>query len=70
VAGRAALGAGHLEIACSLLEPVVELLSASGETDGWGYRYQLPRTMALAIRGWTDQAAAALAALEKKRHPS
>ncbi len=69
VAGRAALGAGRLDAACSLLDPVVELLSASGETNGFGYRYQLPRTIALAMRGSTDEAAAALATLEMQRHP-
>jgi DNA-binding CsgD family transcriptional regulator len=70
VAGRAALGAGRLDTACAFLEPVAELLSASGETNGWGYRYQIPRTIALAMRGATDQAAAAIVALEQVRHPS
>ena len=35
VAGRAALAAGRLHTASSLLEPVVELLTASGETNGF-----------------------------------
>jgi DNA-binding CsgD family transcriptional regulator len=68
VAGRAALAAGHLDSACSLLHPAVELLTASGETNGWGYRYQLPRTIALAMRGLTVEAAA-LGTLENLRHP-
>lgn len=69
VAGRAALGAGRLRTAGSLLEPVVELLSASGETHGWTYRYQLPFTIALAMRGIADEAAAALSTIENRRHP-
>jgi DNA-binding CsgD family transcriptional regulator len=36
---------------------------------GWGYRYQVPRVTALAISGSTVEAAAALAALNKKRRP-
>jgi DNA-binding CsgD family transcriptional regulator len=66
VAGRAALGAGHLHSACMLLEQAAEGLSASHPI-GWGYRYNVPRTTALAMRGLTDEAAAALAALDKVR---
>jgi DNA-binding CsgD family transcriptional regulator len=36
---------------------------------GWGYRYQIPRATALAVCGSTDEAAAALAALDKVRRP-
>ncbi len=68
--GRAALGAGRLDTACSLLGPVVEGLAASGETNGYGYRCRLPYTIALAMRGSTDEATAALATLEERRHPS
>ena len=63
VAGRAALGAGDLHSACSLLGQAVEGLSESHPI-GWGYRYNVPRTTALAMRGLTDEAAAALAALD------
>lgn len=70
VAGRAALGAGQLDTACSLLGPVVEALSASGESNGWTYRCRLPLTIALALRGLAVDAVAALSALEKQRHPS
>ncbi|HEX2285160.1 MAG TPA: AAA family ATPase, partial [Mycobacterium sp.] len=70
LAGRAALGGGDLRAACSLLEPVVELLFGSGETNGFGYRYQLSLTIALAMRGLTKEAEAALATLENRRHPS
>ena len=69
VAGRAALGAGHLDTACLLLERAAVGLSASGHAIGWGYRYHVPRTTALAIRGSTGEAAAALAALDKMRRP-
>ncbi|MGH3968689.1 MAG: helix-turn-helix transcriptional regulator, partial [Mycobacterium sp.] len=65
VAGRAALGAGHLDTACSLLEPAVELLLASD--DYWTYLAQLFHSIALAMRGSTEAAAAALGALEA--HP-
>ena len=63
VAGRAALGAGDLHSACLLLGQAVEGLSESHPI-GWGYRYNVPRTTALAMRGLTDEAAAALAALD------
>ena len=62
VAGRAALGAGHLDTACVLLERAAGGLSASGDAIGWGYRYHIPRATALAMRGSTGEAAAALAA--------
>jgi DNA-binding CsgD family transcriptional regulator len=67
VAGRAALGAGRLDAACSMLQPIDLLI---GESNGWGYRYQLPHAVALAMRGSSDAAAAALAGAEKHRHPS
>jgi DNA-binding CsgD family transcriptional regulator len=70
VGGRAALGGGRLDTACSLLKVVVGVLSASGETIGWGYLCQIPRTIALGMRGLADEAAAAFAELEKQRHPS
>jgi DNA-binding CsgD family transcriptional regulator len=70
VAGRAALGAGRLDTASALLDPAADALYASGEANGWAYRCQLPRTIALAMRGLTDEAAAALDLLEKHRHPS
>lgn len=67
VAGRAALGAGQLDAACAMLQPIDLLI---GESNGWGYRYQLPHAIALAMRGSADDAAAALAGAEKHRHPS
>ena len=66
VAGRAALGAGRLDTAGSLLEKAAVALSAS-HAIGWGYRYHVPHTTALAMRGSTGEAAAALAALDKLR---
>ena len=68
--GRAALGAGHLDEAGALLGPAVDLLSAAGDSKGFGYRYRLPSVIALAIQGRSDDAAAAAAALEQARHPS
>ena len=70
VAGRAALAGGQLDVACSGLRPTVTALIGSGETNGWAYRYLLPLTIALAIRGATDEADTALEKLEKHRHPS
>jgi DNA-binding CsgD family transcriptional regulator len=69
VAGRAALGAGRLDAASSLLEQAAVALSASGHAIGWGYRYHFPRSTALAIRGATGEAADALAALDELKRP-
>ncbi len=66
VAGRAALGAGDLHTASPLLEQAAGGLSASYPI-GWGYRYNVPRTTVLAMRGLTDEAAAALAGLDTVR---
>jgi DNA-binding CsgD family transcriptional regulator len=70
VEGRAALCAGHLETACSLLGQVVEAFAASGESNGWAYRCRIPHAISLAMRGLVGDAVAALAELEKQRHPS
>jgi DNA-binding CsgD family transcriptional regulator len=70
LAGRAALGAGRLDNACALLVPVVDLLRAVDETNGFSYRYQLSCTQALAMRGSAEAATDALDALEQLRHPS
>jgi DNA-binding CsgD family transcriptional regulator len=69
IAGRAALGAGRLDTACLRLEHAAGALAASGHAIGWGYRYHVPHTMALAMRGLTDAAGAAHAALDKLRRP-
>jgi DNA-binding CsgD family transcriptional regulator len=69
VAGRAALGAGNLETSCALLEEAAAALSASGYAIGWGYRYHVPYTTALAMRGCTAEAAAVLDALDELRRP-
>ncbi len=69
VMGRAAAGAGRLDTACSLLAQAVEGLSAAGHTLGWGYRYRVAYTTALAIRGCAEEAGAAIAALDTQRRP-
>lgn len=69
VEGRAALGAGRLHTASHLLEGVVEAFASSGDINGLAYVHHLPRTIALAMRGMTDDAVNALAALEDRRHP-
>jgi DNA-binding CsgD family transcriptional regulator len=68
VAGRAALGAGDIHSACALLEQAALGMSGTHPL-GWGYRYHIPHATALAVRGSTDEAAAALAALDKVRRP-
>ncbi len=69
VAGRAALGAGNLGKSCELLEEAAAALSASGHAIGWGFRYHVPYATALAMRGSTEAAAAALGALDKVQRP-
>lgn len=64
VAGRAALGAGHLDDAIGLLEQATAALSAAGHAVGWGYRYRIPLATALAMRGSLDEAASVLADLD------
>ena len=59
----------NLDTACSMLEQAAVALSASGHAIGWGYRYHFPRSTALAIRGSTDEAAAAIIALDELRRP-
>jgi DNA-binding CsgD family transcriptional regulator len=69
VAGRAALGAGRLDTASLLLEQAAVALSNSGHAIGWGYRYHIPHATALAVRGSTDEAAAALVQLDELGRP-
>jgi predicted ATPase/class 3 adenylate cyclase len=70
VVGRAALGAGRLPDALSLLDSAAVTLNAISATNGWEYRTQLALTVALAMTGMTDEAAAALSTLDELRHPS
>jgi len=69
IAGRAALGAGDLHTACLLLHQTADALSDLGYAIGWGYRYHVPRATALAMRGATAEAAAALEALDQLQRP-
>jgi DNA-binding CsgD family transcriptional regulator len=69
IAGRAALGAGSVDVARALLEPAVEMLVASGDANGWAYRYQLPLTVAVSMCGSRRDAEVALVTLEQIRHP-
>ncbi|WP_135454130.1 LuxR C-terminal-related transcriptional regulator [Mycobacterium sp. DL99] len=66
--GRAASGAGQLGVVAELLDPVVEMMRAAGERNGFGYRFHLPRVTALAIRGMADDGT--LAELDGYRHAS
>lgn len=67
VAGRAALGAGDLLTATTLLQEAADGLSAAGYEIGWGYRYRVPQATALAMSGQTEAAVAALTALADVR---
>lgn len=69
VAGRAALGEGRLRDACAQLQDRV-IENYPGTINGWGYRCQISRTIALAMRGYVDEAQAAAVALEERRHPA
>lgn len=69
ISGRAALEAGQITTALPLLDLAVDALSASGETNGFGYRYQIGRTQALALSGDRVAAAHARAELDGHRHP-
>jgi hypothetical protein len=68
--GRTALASGRLVSASYLLGQASEKLAAAGDTHGWGYRVELSRTTALAMRGLTDKATDSLQRLEMLRHPS
>ncbi|WP_281249965.1 LuxR C-terminal-related transcriptional regulator [Rhodococcoides yunnanense] len=70
ISGMAALAAGRVGTALPLLDLSVLALSTSGETNGFGYRYQLGRTRALALSGDTAAARRSLSELEAHRHPS
>lgn len=70
LAGRAALAAGHLDTACALLGPAVDLLFTAGDTNGFGYQYHLPHTVALAMQGCPEAASAAFTQLEAHKYPS
>lgn len=70
LAGQAALGAGRLDTACSVLESAVGLVTAWNTATGFRYRCQISLTTALAMRGLTDQARAARERLDAYRHPS
>jgi DNA-binding CsgD family transcriptional regulator len=52
-----------------LLEHAAAALSDSGYDIGWGYRYHVPLSTALAIRGSPREAAAALASLDNLQRP-
>ena len=70
VAGQAALGAGQLDEACSLLTSAVESVTSWNAATGFGYRYRILLTTALAMRGMSDEAGAVQASLQVHWHPS
>jgi DNA-binding CsgD family transcriptional regulator len=70
MACRATLGAGHIQAACGMLEPIVTTLGLMTEGVGMTYEYLLMQSMALGMAGSTEKAAAALAAADQHRHPA
>lgn len=64
--GRAALSRGDLDPACRHLQEAADGLSVS-HAGGWGFRYRVAQVTALAMRGSTDAAAAALRGLDGVR---
>jgi len=73
IAGRAALGGGRLDAACTHLKSAVEGLSASGKTGGmygFGHRYQISYAIALAMRGLIADATATFGSLDHQRFAS
>ncbi|OBI15634.1 helix-turn-helix transcriptional regulator [Mycobacterium sp. E2327] len=68
IAGRVAVGSGRLDEARRLLTTVVEFFA--GDSNGLRYRYLVPLTTALAMCGSTDDAVAALGAVEAEHHRS
>jgi DNA-binding CsgD family transcriptional regulator len=70
IAGRVALGAGRIDDAHALLAPAIEAFFATGDVNGFGYRYQILDTMALAMTGADEECAAALAHLEQHHYAS
>ncbi|MBX7434806.1 LuxR C-terminal-related transcriptional regulator [Mycobacterium sp. Y57] len=69
VTGQVALAAGHLDSACSLLASAIDLVTGWNSTAGFRYRYQILLTTALAMRGMTQQAKQACAAIDACWHP-
>ena len=70
ITGRAALGAGRPAEAHALLGPVIEAFFATGDVNGLGYRFQISDTIALAMLGEIDSAAAAFHHLEQHTYRS
>jgi DNA-binding CsgD family transcriptional regulator len=67
VAGRVALANGRLDVAAEKLGAVVDLMRAAGDTNGFAYRFALPRAIALAMRGVADEST--LSDVDQRRHP-
>jgi DNA-binding NarL/FixJ family response regulator len=70
VTGRAALGSGRLDAARSLLEPVLQRFSASGNTNDIWYHCQPRLITVLAMQGRVDEAVTALAEFARRPHPT
>ncbi len=70
VSGQAALGAGRLDRACADLEKATGRVTAWNPATGFGYRYRILLTTALAMRGSSDAAGRAKSELDNAFHPS
>ncbi|MGV9713764.1 LuxR C-terminal-related transcriptional regulator [Gordonia sp. NPDC003424] len=69
VGGRAALGAGKLCDASTLLAQATDSFSAAGHSIGWGYRYRIPQALALAMRGRISDATTVLIEVARTDRP-
>jgi DNA-binding CsgD family transcriptional regulator len=70
VSGQAALGAGQLDRACADLREAIERVTAWNSATGFGYRYRILLTTALAMRGSAEAAASAMSEMDNAFHPS
>lgn len=69
VSGQAALAAGRLDEACAHLTSATEAVTAWNTGTGFGYRYRILLTTALAMRGMTGPADAAQVCMDDAVHP-
>jgi DNA-binding CsgD family transcriptional regulator len=67
--GQAALGAGDLTTACDSLSAALSRVTSWNTATGFGFRYRILLTTALAMLGRSADAAVAQAAMEAERHP-
>jgi DNA-binding CsgD family transcriptional regulator len=70
ITGRAALGAGRIGAAIATLKPPVQAFSSAGGTNAIYFHCQPRLTMALAMRGLSDDMSSQFVDLEMRRSPA